>query len=65
MQLARLKQETTQLHRRIENGLDLFRSNFTLGDYRSLLVRFYGYYSPWEERAAVIRRASSRPEANA
>lgn len=53
MLLATLKQETTQLHQRIENGLDLFRNDFTLEDYRSLLVRFYGYYSPWEERAAV------------
>jgi heme oxygenase (biliverdin-IX-beta and delta-forming) len=53
MLLASLKQETIQLHQQIENGLDLFRSDFTLEDYRSLLVRFYGYYSPWEERAAV------------
>lgn len=53
MLLASLKQETTRLHQQIENGLDLFRGDFTLRDYRSLLVRFYGYYSPWEERAAV------------
>jgi heme oxygenase len=53
MLLARLKQETTQLHQRIEHGLDLFRNDFTLEDYRSLLVRFYEYYSPWEERAVV------------
>jgi len=53
MLLARLKQETTQLHQRIEHGLDLFRNDFNLEDYRSLLVRFYGYYSPWEERAFV------------
>jgi heme oxygenase len=52
MLLASLKQETTQLHQRIENGLDLFRDDFSVEDYRSLLVRFYGYYSPWEERAA-------------
>src|SRR5690348_10006582 len=53
MLLARLKQETTQLHQRIENSLDLFRNDFTLEVYRFLLVRFYGYYSPWEKRAAV------------
>jgi heme oxygenase len=53
MLLATLKQETSQLHQRIENSLDLFRNDFALEDYRSLLVRFYGYYSPWEQRAAV------------
>jgi len=53
MLLASLKEETTQLHQRIENGLDLFRNDFTLEDYRSLLVRFYGYYSPWEQRAVA------------
>ena len=53
MLLARLKQETSQLHQQIENDLDLLRDDFTLEDYRRLLTRFYGYYSPWEERAAV------------
>jgi heme oxygenase len=54
MLLARLKQETSQLHQQLENDLDLLRNDFSLDDYRSLLTRFYGYYSPWEERAAAI-----------
>ena len=54
MLLARLKRETSHLHRRIEGGLDLFRNDFTLADYRRLLGRFYGYYLPWETRASAI-----------
>lgn len=61
MLLARLKQETSQLHQQIETDLDLFRSDFTLEDYRSLLTRFYGYYSPWEERAAATAPALIEP----
>jgi heme oxygenase len=54
MLLARLRRETHYLHQRIESGLDLFRSDFTLDDYRGLLGRFYGYYLPWEARASAV-----------
>jgi heme oxygenase len=54
MLLARLGRETHHLHQRLENGLDLFRGDFTLDDYRGLLGLFYGYYLPWEARALTV-----------
>jgi heme oxygenase (biliverdin-IX-beta and delta-forming) len=54
MLLARLKRETSHLHQRLEDGLDLFRSDFSLEDYRFLLGRFYGYYLPWEACASAV-----------
>ncbi len=50
MLLARLRQETTELHQQLERRLDLLRNDFTLDDYRRVLSRFHGYYEPWETR---------------
>lgn len=50
--LDRLRRETRSLHQSLENGLDLLRPEMTLDEYRALLEGFYGFYAPWEARAA-------------
>ena len=51
--LSRLRQETHERHALIERDLDLLRPDLTLRDHRDLLVRFYGFYQPWETRAVA------------
>lgn len=40
----RLKHETQQEHRALENGLDLLRPDFALIDYGALLTKFYTFH---------------------
>lgn len=47
--LLDLKKKTESQHLRIETDLDLLSPQFDLHRYQSLLQRFLGYYSPWEE----------------
>lgn len=50
MILARLKAETRPYHDAIESQLDLFDHPPSRAAYRSLLLRFWGYYEPMEDR---------------
>jgi hypothetical protein len=50
--LERLRRETSSLHQAVENGLDLLRPEMTLDEYRTVLEGFYGFYAPWEAKAA-------------
>lgn len=43
-----LKAGTTPAHRDLERALNLLRADFSLADYRRLLVRYYGFYVPFE-----------------
>ena len=48
--LARLKTRTAHQHQQTEDGVDLMSDDFTLGDYKDLLVRFYAFYQSFEAR---------------
>lgn len=48
--LARLKQETRGQHENTESDVDLMRPDFTRENYRDLLVKFYSFYKPFEEK---------------
>jgi heme oxygenase (biliverdin-IX-beta and delta-forming) len=52
--LQQLKQKTFSQHERLEQYLQLLRPTVTLQDYRALLEGFYGFYLPWEGRAASL-----------
>lgn len=55
--MARLKAETGSHHRRLEQDLDLLSETLGPARVRTLLGRFYGFYRPWEERAAPVLEA--------
>lgn len=48
--LAQLRAETRHQHEATEAAVDLMREDFDLDDYRRLLVRFYAFYQPFEEK---------------
>ncbi len=48
--LARLKEETAHQHKETEENVDIMREGFSLDDYRNLLVKFYSFYKPFEEK---------------
>jgi heme oxygenase len=48
--LAQLKSRTAHQHQATEDTVDLMRDDYTLGDYRSLLTRFYSFYKPFEDK---------------
>jgi heme oxygenase (biliverdin-IX-beta and delta-forming) len=52
--LLRLKVETRCAHDRIEQALDLDARTSTIGAYRSLVQRLYGFHAAWEAEAAEI-----------
>lgn len=52
----RLKQETADIHKALEDRLDLLRDGFTSTEYAQLLARFYGFYQPWERAALPLLR---------
>lgn len=52
--LQRLKGETSGQHENLERCLQLLRPDMSLGEYRRLLEGFYGFYAPWERRAAPL-----------
>lgn len=47
-----LKQGTTDLHRKIESLLPVFRNDFTLQQYKNFLMRLLGFYIPIEDHIA-------------
>jgi heme oxygenase len=46
--LQRLKEKTAGVHRRVDERLDLFSTDFDLSRYVGLLQRFYGFWEPIE-----------------
>ena len=55
--LAQLKARTAHQHAQTEDGIDLMSDEFSLDDYKKLLVAFYGFYKPFEEKmSAAISR---------
>ena len=46
--LRRLKETTSEVHRRVEERLDVFGPDFDLGRYVVLLQQFYGFWEPIE-----------------
>lgn len=48
--LAQLKARTAHQHQQTEDGVDLMRDDFSLEDYRKLLVRFYAFYKSYDEK---------------
>lgn len=54
MILQTLREHTHESHRRLEGRLDLLERTISLGLYRDLLARFYGFYVPAEARLARL-----------
>ena len=48
--LAQLKARTAHQHQQTEDGVDLMRDDFSLAEYKNLLVRFYAFYKSYEEK---------------
>jgi heme oxygenase len=48
--LAQLKARTAHQHQQTEDGVDLMHDDFTLEEYSKLLVKFYAFYKPFEEK---------------
>jgi len=55
----RLRDGTSELHRRLEARLDLLTPGLTRERYRRVLAALYGYYEPLEQRLGVI--AATQP----
>jgi heme oxygenase len=50
----RLKEETADIHRQIEERVPVFREDFNLAEYGRLVERFYGYWSPLETKLLEV-----------
>jgi heme oxygenase (biliverdin-IX-beta and delta-forming) len=50
----RLKEGTSEIHRRIEERVPVFRDGFVRADYVRLLERFYGFWGPLEAELARL-----------
>ncbi len=48
--LVQLKTRTAHQHQATEATVNLMRPDYTLDDYRNLLVRFYSFYKPFEAK---------------
>ncbi|WP_438392990.1 biliverdin-producing heme oxygenase [Caballeronia sp. DA-9] len=59
--LSLLKTATAESHTRLENELDLMRTEWSREDYVALLDGFYGYVAPWEEAVAISMPTHLRP----
>jgi len=57
--LAQLKARTAHQHSQTEDGVDLMRDDFTLDEYRRLLVRFYSFYKSFEEKVSSALQQNS------
>jgi heme oxygenase len=55
MLFERLRLETRALHESIERHLPVLHTEFTSKQYRQLLVRYLGFYTPVEERLTALR----------
>jgi heme oxygenase len=52
--LQRLKEETAEAHRQVEERVPVFRPGFSLDEYGTLLERFYGFWAPLESRLSRL-----------
>jgi heme oxygenase (biliverdin-IX-beta and delta-forming) len=52
--MQRLKEDTTEVHRRLEQRVPIFVSGFDLAVYARLLEGFYGYWFPLEEALSGV-----------
>lgn len=52
--LSDLKQQTSEMHEALEARVDILKPDLTLKRYRFLLEKFYGFYSPVEDRIAAL-----------
>jgi heme oxygenase len=57
--LERLRSETRDLHKTLEDDLPIMRPDLQLSDYGRLLARFYGVYLPLEGVLAGVPNLSS------
>lgn len=48
--MAQLKQDTAEIHQRVESQLRFLRPDFTLSQYREVLLQFLGFYRSCEDR---------------
>ncbi|MDB6154350.1 MAG: hypothetical protein JWL90_2803 [Chthoniobacteraceae bacterium] len=60
MILQRLRGETGELHRALEQRLPLIDTGLSCFDYESILERFYGYYIPLETRLSALQLWAAR-----
>ena len=51
---SRLKHETQSLHSQLELSVDIFNRLSSMDQYRLVLSRFYGFYSPLEKQLALV-----------
>lgn len=56
--LAQLKARTAHQHQATEETVDLMREDYTLDDYRNLLVRFYSFYKPFEAKISAAIKSN-------
>ncbi len=56
-----LRSETKHHHQRVERAVDLPARLRSLDCYRDLLERFYGYYSPLEQRLMAVASSGTLP----
>lgn len=56
---ARLKAETKPAHDSLERKLDLLSPDLSLSDYRRIIEKFFGFYSPVEEAMKTSRFAEA------
>jgi heme oxygenase len=56
--LAKLKSRTAHQHQQTEDGVDLMRDDFSLDEYKNLLVRFYAFYKSFEPKMFAAMRES-------
>jgi heme oxygenase len=50
----RLKEETMEAHRQVEERVPVFRPGFSLDDYGRLLESFYGFWAPLETNLGLL-----------
>jgi len=50
----RLKEETADAHRQVEERVPVFRLGFSLDDYGKLLESFYGFWAPLEAKLSQL-----------
>ena len=53
----RLRNETRSWHIAIERDLDLMSPDLTVDRYKKILIKYLGFYRPWEDLAAEVCRA--------
>jgi heme oxygenase len=56
--MAQLKTRTAHQHQATEETVNLMRPDFTIDDYRKLLMRFYAFYKPFEAKVQAALHAN-------